>query len=210
MTLGLGTGSTMSHFLDLLGDALASGRLTGIVGVATSERTAEHATRLDIPVAELSDVGELDLAIDGADEVDPALDLIKGLGGALLREKMIAQAAARFVVIVDDRKEVPRLGTRSPLPVEVVPFAWASHLQFLRTLGGRPVRREQEGRPYTTDNGNFIVDVHFDAGIELAAEIDAALHARAGIVDTGFFLDLADEVLVAEPRGTTVRRRGAW
>ncbi|HKK93607.1 MAG TPA: ribose 5-phosphate isomerase A, partial [Longimicrobiales bacterium] len=209
MKLGLGTGSTMAHFLDLLGEELSEGRLHDIVGVATSERTAEHAARVDIPVADLADAGRLDLAVDGADEVDPALDLIKGLGGALLREKMIAQAADRFVVIVDDRKEVPRLGSRSPLPVEVVPFAWAAHLDFFRELGGRPHRREADGRAYTTDNGNYIVDVHFEDGVVAAAELEAALQRRAGVVDTGFFLGMADEVLVAYEEGTAVRRREA-
>jgi ribose 5-phosphate isomerase A len=209
MRLGLGTGSTMAHFLDLLGEALASGHLVDIVGVATSERTASHAGRLDIPVRSLADVGRLDLAVDGADEVDPALDLVKGLGGALLREKMVVQAADRFVVIVDETKEVGRLGMRAPLPVEVVPFAWDAHLDFLRSLGGRPARRSGDAGPFVSDNGNFILDVDFDNGIEDAHALERALQARAGIVETGLFLDLADEVLIASDAGTTSRHRSA-
>jgi len=209
MRLGLGTGSTMAHFLDLLGAALAAGDVRDVVGVATSERTADHAGRLDIPVRGLAEVGRLDLAIDGADEVDPSLDLVKGLGGALLREKMVVQAAHRFIVIVDAGKQVDRLGTRAPLPVEVVPFAWDAHLPMLRELGGEPVLRGGPDAPYRTDNGNHVLDVGFPDGIEDAADVDRALHARAGIVETGLFLGLADEVLVASPSGTFARSREA-
>ncbi|MDT8342352.1 MAG: ribose 5-phosphate isomerase A [Longimicrobiales bacterium] len=133
MRLGLGTGSTVAHFLDLLGEALAGGSLEDVAGVPTSERTAAHAGRLGIPVGPLHELQPLDLAVDGADEVDPRLDLVKGLGGALLREKMVVQAAHRFVVIADESKVVDRLGTRAPLPVEVVPFAWEAHLGGLLT-----------------------------------------------------------------------------
>jgi len=139
----------------------------------------------------------LDLTVDGADEVDPALDLIKGLGGALLREKMVAQATRQFVIIVDEGKLVPRLGTRSPLPVEVVPFAWRSHLPFLESLGAHVERKVRpDGEPYLTDNGNLIVHCRFPAGIGDPAELEAALASRAGIVETGLFLGLAQEVLV--------------
>lgn len=209
MRLGLGTGSTMAHFLDLLGDALRAGHLSDIVGVATSERTADHAARLDIPVRPLAQVGRLDLAVDGADEVDPALDLVKGLGGALLREKMVVQAAERFVVIVDATKEVERLGSRAPLPVEVVPFAWDAHLDFFRSLGGEPRRRESDGEPFVTDNGNHVIDVRFPAGIGDAEALERRLQARAGVVESGLFLGVADEVLVASAAGTAARRRSA-
>lgn len=209
MRLGLGTGSTMAHFLDLLGDALRAGHLSDIVGVATSERTADHAGRLDIPVRPLAQVGRLDLAVDGADEVDPALDLVKGLGGALLREKMVVQAAERFVVIVDATKEVERLGSRAPLPVEVVPFAWDAHLDFFRSLGGEPRRRESDGEPFVTDNGNHVIDVRFPAGIGDAEALERRLQARAGVVESGLFLGVADEVLVASAAGTAARRRSA-
>lgn len=209
MRLGLGTGSTVAHFLDLLGEALDEGALSRIVGVPTSHRTADHARRLGIPLTEL-DGAPLDLAVDGADEVDPSLELVKGMGGALLREKMVAQAAARFVVIVDDQKEVERLGTRSPLPVEVVPFGWKSHLPVLRDLGAGEVvfRCDEDGRPVYTDNGNILLDCHFDHGISNPHDVDRVLAARSGVVETGLFLGLADEVLVAAEGGVLSRTRG--
>jgi len=209
MRLGLGTGSTMAHFLDLLGEALSEGRLSDVAGVATSARTASHARRLEIPVLELAEAGHLDLAVDGADEVDPSLDLVKGLGGALLREKMVVQAADRFVVIVDAAKEVERLGTRAPLPVEVVPFAWDAHLPWMKEQGADAVLRGGVEDPYKTDNGNFVIDLHFAGGLDDPALLDAHLHARAGIVETGLFLGVADEVLVASTTGTTTRTRSA-
>ncbi len=208
MRLGLGTGSTMAHFLDLLGEALASGTLTDIVGVPTSLRTAEHAGRLSIPLGSLHELQPLDLAVDGADEVDPKLDLVKGLGGALLREKMVVQAARRFVVIADDSKVVPRLGTRSPLPVEVVPFSWESHIGLLRELGGDPILRVEDGGvPVKTDNGNLMLDVHFPNGIAHPDALEAALLPRAGIVDTGLFLGMAGEAILAGDQGIQVRTR---
>ncbi len=209
MRLGLGTGSTMAHFLDLLGEAMRDKRIRDVVGVATSERTAAHAAKVGIPVRPLARIGRLDLAIDGADEVDPALDLVKGLGGALLREKMVVQASDRFVVIVDASKEVERLGSRAPLPVEVVRFAWAAHLGALRGLGGDPVLRGGADDPYVTDNGNLVLDVHFPDGIRDAGALDRALQARAGVVETGLFLGVADEVFVASEAGTTTRSRSA-
>ena len=201
MRLGLGTGSTMAHLLDLLGEAMAEGRIADVVGVPTSERTRVHAERLGIPLAPLSDIVPLDLAIDGADEFDPRLDLVKGLGGALVREKIVAQEAARFVVIVDESKEVARLGEKAPLPVEVVEYEWRSHLPFFRTLGAEPVLRATDGDPYRTDNGNLIVDLSFADGIADARALQTALLERAGVVDTGLFLGMATEVLVAAPGG---------
>lgn len=202
MRLGLGTGSTVRHFLDLLAEALDGESLSGIVGVPTSHQTADHARRLGIPLTEL-DGTPLDLAVDGADEFDPSLELIKGMGGALLREKMVAQASKRFVVIVDDQKEVPRLGARSPLPVEVVPFGWKSHLGPLRALGAHDVvfRCDDDGRPIYTDNGNVLLDCHFQDGISDPFEVQEVLARRAGVVETGLFLELADEVIVAGEAG---------
>ncbi len=209
MRLGLGTGSTMRHFVELLGEAMAEGRITDLVTVATSIRTAEQAEGLGIPVLNLAQAQPLDLAVDGADEVSPGLDLIKGLGGALLREKMVVQAAERFVVIVDERKQVDRLGTRSPLPVEVVPFAWDAHLEPFRGLGAVPeLRLSEDDSPYLTDNGNHVIDLSFPDGIETAGELDLTLLQRAGVVETGLFLGLADEVIVASPEGVTVLSRG--
>ncbi|NNF37232.1 MAG: ribose-5-phosphate isomerase RpiA [Gemmatimonadetes bacterium] len=208
MRLGLGTGSTMAHFVDLLGQAMAEGRLRDIVGVPTSVRTERQARDLNIPLAALHELSPLDLAVDGADEVDPGLDLIKGLGGALLREKMIAQAAQRFVIVADGSKLVTRLGSRSPLPVEVVPFAWEAHRSFLSELGATPVlRRDVAGEPTVTDNGNLLLDCAFEQGIADPIEVERRLSLRAGVVDTGLFLGLADTVVVADGDGISVRRR---
>lgn len=199
MTLGLGTGSTVRHFLDLLGEALAEGRLDGIRGVATSRDTETRAEALGIPLMELDEVESLDLAVDGTDEFTPELDLVKGLGGALLREKMVVQAARRFVVMADGGKAVEHLGSRAPLPVEVVPFAWRSHLPFFRALGADPrLRTGDDGEPLLTDNGNPILDLHFDPFIPDPWELETLLRTRAGVVETGLFLGVANAVVVAE------------
>lgn len=211
MRVGLGTGSTVAHFLRAVGRRVKAGELKGIVGVPTSLSTERVARDLGIPLGTLEGVGTLDLTVDGADEVDPNLDLIKGLGGALLREKMVAQATRHVLIIVDERKIVVRLGSRSPLPVEVVPFGWESHLPVLEELGGRGVlRMGGDGEPYCTDNGNLILDVHFLGGISSPEDLEAALQARAGIVESGLFLGMAREVLVGGPKGvrTLTRRRG--
>lgn len=208
MKLGLGTGSTVAHFLELLGEALNRGSLEDVVGVPTSERTARASRELGIPLSTLAATPELDLTVDGADEVDPVMDAIKGLGGALLREKMVAQASREMILIVDESKLVTRLGLKGPLPVEVVTFGWEAHLPLLREMGGRPVLRAAEsGEPYVTDNSNYILDVHFDGGMESPAQVDEILAARAGVVETGLFLGLASSTVVASPAGTrTVER----
>jgi ribose 5-phosphate isomerase A len=203
MTLGLGTGSTVAHALDALGEALRVGRLATIRGVPTSEQTAARARELGIPLLELHEAGELDVTIDGADEIDPNLDLMKGLGGALLREKMVAQATRRLVIIADEGKRVARLGQKAPVPVEVVPFGWRAHLPFLESLGARSVLREQAGEPYRTDNGNYVIDCHFELeeGIPDPQVLDWQLLGRAGIVEHGLFLDMAAIAYVAGPDG---------
>ena len=210
MILGLGTGSTVAHFLDLLGERLAAGRLQDVAGVPTSRWTEERASKLGIPLVTLAAAGRLDLAVDGADEVDPVLDLIKGMGGALLREKMVAQAAERFLVIADESKDVPRLGTRSPLPVEVVAWEHESHVSFLDGVGAQAVvRTATDGRPYLSDNGHLILDCRFADGIDDPHALEQQLQSRAGVVDTGLFLGMADEVLIAAEQGVRVVRRGA-
>lgn len=202
MVLGLGTGSTVSFFLEALGARFKAGELSGIVGVPTSLRTEAHAMELGIPLTTLERVGALDVTVDGADEVDPNLDLIKGLGGALLREKMVAQVTRHMVIIVDEGKRVDRLGMRSPVPVEVVPFGWASHLPFLESLGGKPVLRVgSDGRPYTTDNGNSILDCHFQEGIPDPSALNQAIQQRAGLVESGLFLGMAQEVYIGTEVG---------
>ena len=205
MRVGLGTGSTVAHFLRHVGARIACGDLVDVVGVPTSIRTERAARALGIPIGTLSELGSLDLTVDGADEVDPVLNLIKGLGGALLREKMVAQASARFVVIVDDAKLVGRLGERAPVPVEVVTFECESHMRWFEALGADPrVRRDEAGDAYVTDNGHLIVDCHFVKGIPDPLELESRLSGRAGVVESGLFLDMADEVVVAGAGG--VRR----
>jgi len=210
MRLGLGTGSTVAHFLVSLGKRFREGDVPGIVGVPTSLRTHQECEELGIPLVTLEEVGELDLTVDGADEVDPQLDLIKGLGGALLREKMVAQATRHMVIIVDEGKMVDRLGTQSPLPVEVVPFSWESHLPFLDSLGAHPVvRADERGTPYLTDNGNHILDCRFPDGIRDPMGLQEALAGRAGVVESGLFLGMAGEVLVgAETEVVRITRNG--
>ena len=202
MRLGLGTGSTVAYFLRHLGARLASGELADVVGVPTSVRTAKAARRLGIPLGILSKLAPLDLTVDGADEVDPQLNLIKGLGGALLREKMVAQASDRFVVVVDEAKLVGRLGERAPVPVEVVPFEFDSHWKWFQALGADPqLRRNEDGDIYTTDNGLVIIDCGFVNGIDDPQELESRLMHRAGVVESGMFLGLADEAVIAGANG---------
>ena len=209
MRLGLGTGSTVAHFLRHLAARIACRDLVDVVGVPTSIQTEKAARGLGIPLGTLSELAPLDLTVDGADEVDPELNLIKGLGGALLREKMVAQASARFVVIVDDAKLVSRLGERAPVPVEVVTFECDSHLRWFEALGADPkVRRDTSGTSYRTDNGHVIVDCHFDKGIADAGDLDRRLARRAGVVESGLFLNMADEVFVAGAGGVRRVARG--
>jgi len=207
MVLGLGTGSTVAHLLDILGEAVASGALTGIVAVPTSVRTEMRARELGIPLIGLADRPSLDLTIDGADEVSPELELIKGGGGALLREKMVAQASDRVVIIADEAKAVARLGLTFPLPVEVVRWGWESHARFLEGWGAAvSLRVGPDGEPVVSDNGHWLLDCRFEGGIRDPAALDAALAARAGVVETGLFLGLADEAFIAADGG--VRRIG--
>ena len=209
MRLGLGTGSTVSHLLVALSERLKGGALINVVGVPTSLRTAREARELGIPLTSLTETPVLDLTIDGADEVDPELNLIKGLGGALLREKMVAQASGRLAIMVDDSKMVRALGTRGPVPVEVAQFGWEIHGPFVKSLGADPVLRVgSDGEPMVTDNGNYILDCHTDGGIDDARSFDLALHARAGVVETGLFLGMATEVLVSDPDGVRTLSKG--
>ena len=200
--LGLGTGSTAALFLDALAARVQAGEVTDIVGVPTSRRTEQHARELGIPLATLDEIQQLDLGVDGADEVDPALDLIKGLGGALLREKIVAGACARFVVIVDDGKLVERLGQQAPVPVEVLPFGWRATARAIESLGGAPALRETDGTPYLTDQGNHILDSRFT--IEDAPRLGRALDAVPGVLGHGLFLGMTSEVIIARAVGDTV------
>ncbi len=203
MVLGLGTGSTAAHFLQLLGRAVGDG--LDVVGVATSVRTERTARDLGIPLTTLAEHPRLDLTVDGADEVTPDLDLIKGMGGALLREKMVAQASERFVIIADESKAVQGLGTASELPLEVIDWNWLSHTAFLTSLGARAaLRRHDDGTPVMSDNGNLLLDCRFAGGIEDPATLARALEGRAGILETGLFLGMANDAILAGPDGVRI------
>ena len=207
MVLGLGTGSTNAYFIELLGEQVRTGALTGIVGVPTSEGTAERARALGIPLATLADHARLDLVVDGADEVDGDLNLIKGLGRAMLREKIVEIHADRFVIVVDESKLVQRLG-RGPLPVDVVPFGLEAQLRWLQTLGCRAeLRLEEDGSPVITDDGNYMVLCWFPDGIADPYALARVLADRPGIAEHGLFLDMATDVIVAGHDGIRVLRR---
>ena len=201
MAVGLGHGSTVQFALEALAEQLASGVLSDVVGVPASKASAAAARALEIPLADLDEHPRLDLAIDGADEVDPSFNLIKGGGGALLREKMLAQASRRFVVIVDAGKLSPKLGTQFALPLEVLPFGWKSQLNFLAHLGGDvKLRVDQSGEPVLSDQGNYLLDCAFGP-IEDLAELASLLAERAGILEHGLFLGLATDVCVGTDEG---------
>jgi ribose 5-phosphate isomerase A len=203
--IGLGTGSTVRPLLDAIGRCLADGTLRDVRAVPTSEDTAWRCRALGIPLTTLDDHPRLALVIDGADEIGPRLDLIKGLGAALLREKLVVMAAKRFVVIADASKRVRRLGTRSPVPVEVAPFGWSTHLAFFEGLGATPALRcAPDGSPVVTDGGHYVVDCRFPRGIRDPRALARALAKRPGIIEDGLFLGLADLAVVAGPRGVAV------
>ncbi len=198
MRLGLGTGSTVAHFLSAL-----AARDLDVAGVPTSEATADRCRELGIGLLEVNAVEELDLCVDGADELDDTLTLTKGGGGALLREKVVATLARRFVVIATEDKLVPRLAERFPLPIEVVPFAVAPVIRTLERRGFAPVVRD--GGAYRTDNGNVVVDARYPGGLEDPAVTDVALTLIPGVVTSGLFVDLADAALLGRADGS-VRR----
>jgi len=201
MVIGLGTGSTAIHATRGIAALLHQGTVRDIVGFATSRAVWAEAVRLGIPMLTEDLPRAIDLTIDGADEIDPALNLIKGGGGAMLREKIVAQASRRVTIIADDTKLSPRLGTIRALPVEVLAFGWRSQARFLAALGASvSVRRTPDGQDARTDQDNMILDCAFGP-IADPADLAAKLTAQAGIVGHGLFLGLADDVIVAGPAG---------
>jgi ribose 5-phosphate isomerase A len=207
MVVGLGTGSTAIHATRRIGELLASGELRDVKGVPTAVDTADEARRVGVPLLGDDVPWEIDVTIDGADEVDPALDVIKGGGGALTREKLVAQASAREIIVVDSSKCTERLGTRFPLPIEVVSFGLATTCAAIEGLGGRVVVRERTGgAPYVTDQGNPILDCHFGP-IEDAESLAAELETLAGVVEHGLFLGLTTALVVARAAGVEVIER---
>jgi ribose 5-phosphate isomerase A len=201
MVVGLGTGSTAVFAIRRIGALLRAGELQGVVGVPTSAAAEAEARTVGIPLAEIEPERNVDLTIDGADEVTPDLDLIKGRGGALLREKVVAQASRREVIVVDQSKLSSRLGTLSPLPVEVLRFGWGSQARFLESLGARvELMRGSSGEPFGTDEGNLVLLCHFGP-LPVPVDLAARLAARAGIVEHGLFLGLATDLIVAGSGG---------
>lgn len=200
MIVGLGHGSTAIYAVRRIATLIQEGTLKNILGVPCSQQVELQARKLDIPITTLDEHPVIDLTIDGADEVDPHLQLIKGGGGALLREKMVAQASKREIIVVDESKLAPALCTRFALPIEVIPFGWTTHLAFLEALGGKPKQRmAEDGSPFKTDQGNFILDCKFNplTSPDALSELAGKIKARVGVVEHGFFIGIASEVIVA-------------
>ena len=200
MVVGLGTGSTAEFAIRALGVRVSDG--LRIVAVPTSVASAKLGKKLGIDISSLEEHPEVDLTIDGADEVDGDLNLVKGLGGALLREKIVAGASRREIIIVDPTKVVDRLGTRSPLPVEVIPFGWSLARHRLLDLGTRPDLRRTPAGPCETDNGNYILDCHFERGIADAVEMERLINDIPAVVENGLFVGLTDIVVVGREDGS--------
>jgi ribose 5-phosphate isomerase A len=206
--IGLGSGRAAQAFVRALGEQVRSGRLS-VRGVPTSEETADLARAVGVPLLTLAEAGTIDVTIDGSDEVDPNLDLIKGYGRAMVREKIVAASSRRLIILVGEEKLVPRLGARGRLPVEVVPFALPLCQRRLLELGCRPVLWAEGERPLTTDNGNYILDCQVEP-IADPVQLEGSLRAIPGVVGTGLFLTMADTVLVGDSKDfrlTEERRR---
>ena len=207
MVVGLGAGSTSILAVRGLAEMLSRGELADIQGIPCSRMIEAEARSQGIPLTTLEDHPVIDLTFDGADEVDPALNLIKGGGGALLREKIVAQSSRHEIIIVDESKLSPALGTRWAVPVEVIPFGWRTQYAYLESLGARPrLRSSPDGAPFVTDQGNFILDSNFGP-IADAVALAARLDSRTGIVCHGLFLGLANEVIVAGASGIKILKR---
>lgn len=210
MKLGLGTGSTAKHFVELLGERVKAG--LKVVGVPTSEATRADAERCGVPLTTLEEVDHLDLTVDGADEIDPDLALIKGGGGALLREKIVAAASDRMIVIADESKWVPTLG-RFPLPIEVIPFGLGATRRAIEAVfaengvsGQMDVRKTKDGHAFVTDGGHWIIDAHLGR-IPDPPRLAAALSSIPGVVEHGLFIGLAQTAVLAGPQGIRVVER---
>ncbi|KAH6765320.1 Ribose 5-phosphate isomerase [Perilla frutescens var. frutescens] len=220
MVVGLGTGSTAKHAVDRIAQLLRQGKLKNIVGIPTSTQTHEQAVALGIPLSDLDSHAAVDLAIDGADEVDPELNLVKGRGGSLLREKMVESVAKKFIVIVDESKLVKYVGgSRLAMPVEVVQFCWSHSLKRLEDLfayagcvgqlrkTATAAAADGGGKAYVTDNGNYIIDLYFEKEIGDLNEASDVILRLPGIVDHGMFIGLATSVIVAGVDGVTIKTK---
>ncbi|MHB8908827.1 MAG: ribose-5-phosphate isomerase RpiA [Syntrophales bacterium] len=208
MIVGLGHGSTAAFAVERIAELIRSGALENLRAIPCSREVHGVAKRLGIPLTDLNRNPVIDLTIDGADEVDDALNLIKGGGGALLREKIVAQASLREVIVADESKMSPAFGTRCAVPLEVLPFGWRSHIRFLENLGARvTVRRRGDGTIFRTDQNNILLDAHFGP-IADPPRLAADLKARAGIIEHGLFLQVATDVVVAGEGGIRHLVRG--
>ncbi len=199
MVLGLGTGSTVRYAIEELGRRISRGELRDVVGVPTSKATERLAREVGVPLVALNDRPAVDLTVDGADEVDPRRNLIKGHGGALLWEKIVAWASRELVIVADRSKLVDRLGVTRALPVEVVTFGWRVNQRALRELGCEPVLRlGPDGSPYTTDEGHYLLDCHFHNGIADPEAVEREIKRHPGVVETGLFLGFDPRVIVGD------------
>lgn len=204
MKVGLGSGSTVYWLVRALGERIKQEGLH-IEGIPSSVLTGEWAKEFGVPLTDFATTKELDVTIDGSDEVDSNFQLIKGGGAALFREKIIAQAAKELIIIVDQSKMVEQLGAYA-LPVEILPFAWERTAYEIEKLGCVPVLRLKDGEPLITDNGNYIVDCPFEK-IEDPADLDKKLQTIVGVVETGLFIDMANAVIIGSPEGVTIKEK---
>ena len=200
MVVGLGSGSTAALMIKSLAKEISTGRLKNIKGVPTSFQSEVLALELDIPLVDLASVSQIDLAIDGADEVDPKFQLIKGGGACHVREKLVASRANRFLIVVDETKLVQNLNKSFPLPVEVLPNAWKQVKDVISEMNGNSSLRmaKKKAGPVVTDQGNLILDVLFDNGIKKPKEIEMNINNIPGVLENGLFIDLVDKVLVGK------------
>ena len=206
MNVGLGTGSTAYFAIKRIGELVAQGY--DLTCVATSVQSEDLARECGVRVVDLDEVDKIDITIDGADEVDPDMQLVKGLGGALLREKIVAAASVREVIIVDESKLVQKLGTKAPLPVEVLPFGHEHTRYALQRQGCTPELRMRDGKPFVTDGGNYIYDCRFPEGIANPFFLESRIDVIPGVVENGLFLNTAFDVLVSRTDGTVYRMSG--
>lgn len=208
MVVGLGTGSTAAFAIEEIGRRVAARALHDIVGIPTSNASHRLALECGVPLTTLERHPKVDVTIDGADEVDPAGRVLKGGGGALLREKIVATRSARWILVIDPAKLVAYLGARYPLPVEVVTFGWEGHLDALRSLGAEPVLRLGGAEhPFVTDEGHYLIDARFPNGIVDPDAVHHALRERPGVVETGLFLGMSPEIVVGRQADRTRQSR---
>jgi ribose 5-phosphate isomerase A len=201
MILGLGHGSTAKYAIDAVANKIKIGDLNDVVAIPCSKQTEADMKRLGIPVGDLNSFPRIDITIDGADEVDPDLNVIKGGGGAVLREKIVAQVSKRYVIIVDDEKLSPSLGTKFFIPLEILPFGWERQLDYITSIGGVPtLRKGSKGLPVLSDQGNYLLDCKFGPISDLE-KLAKQLEGRSGILEHGLFLNLATDVIAAGPGG---------